>query len=234
MSITVSRKLVGGLLAVVAGSLFLGGWALGVLTAQPRSALTVKTAPSSPPSHAAGTSTASNPFVVGTSFPFTTSQVETLTGHVTHLALGSRATIVMAMASWCLFCGYEDKYVLPVLARTPGVVVDIVDVSPQGGIADPGPATPPFHGHDGAGGPLTVAGMRTTMQHYVQTYGLAKTAIHVYVAPTATQQAWHVSAFPSLAFLNARGTVVVAPPGALTIAQGRTALDEALSGSSAS
>lgn len=234
MSITISRKLVGGLLAVVAGSLFLGGWAVGVLTAQSRSALAVKTAPSSPPPHAAGTSTIPNPFVVGTSFPFTTSPVETLTGHVTHLAQGSRATIVMAMASWCLFCGYDDRYVLPALAKTPGVVVDIVDVSPQGGIADPGPETPPFHGHDGVGGPLTVSGMITTMRQYVHAYGLQGATIHVYVAPPTTQHAWHVAAFPSLAFINAQGTVVVTPPGAVSLPQGRTALAEVLGNSPSS
>nr|WP_172684491.1 hypothetical protein [Sulfobacillus thermotolerans] len=135
----------------------------------------------------------------------------------------------MAMASWCLFCGYDDKWVLPILAKTPGVTVDIVDVSPQGGIADAGPQSPAFSGHDGQGGPLTVTGMETTMQHYVTAFGtLSAPNIHVYVAPQTTQSAWHIQSFPTLAFIGPSGKVVVAPNGAQTLSQAQSDLHQAL------
>ncbi|WP_053958333.1 hypothetical protein [Sulfobacillus thermosulfidooxidans] len=227
-SVTISRKLLGGLLMVVAGSLFLGGWGLGVLTTHvPPSRSASGTARSG--SQPSTPSPVSNPFVAGTMFPFQQTTVDTLSGHPTHLAQGTKATVVMAMASWCLFCGYEDKWVWPTIAKTHGVVIDVVDVSPQGGIANPGPVSPPFHGADGVGGALSVSGMEATMRQYVHTYGLlGSPAIHVYVAPTAVQQAWHVAAFPSIAFVSASGTVTVAPPGAITLPQARTALAETM------
>lgn len=175
-----------------------------------------------------GGAAAAGPFAVGSLAPFTTS-VYTLTGHPTTLARGTQGTVVMAMASWCLFCGYDDKWVLPVLAKTPGVTVDIVDVSPQGGIADPGPQSPAFSGHDGQGVPLTVAGMETTMQQYVKTFGtLTAPNIHVYVAPQTTQSSWHIQSFPTLAFIGPSGKVVVAPNGAQTLSQAQSDLQQAL------
>lgn len=134
----------------------------------------------------------------------------------------------MGMASWCLYCGYEDRWVLPALARTPGVTVDIVDVSPQGGIADPGPESPPFHGHDGHGGPLTAQGMEQTMRQYVRAYHLTGAAIHVYVAPAATQKTWAVQSFPALAFVNWQGVVAVSSAGAQALPQARTDLAQTL------
>ena len=168
------------------------------------------------------------PFSPGSATMFST-VVESLSGHATALARGPKATVVMAMASWCRYCGYEDKWVLPQLAKTPGVAIDVVDVSPQGGIADPGPQNPPFSGHDGQGGPLTVAGMETTMQYYVTTFGtLSASNIHVYVAPQTTQSAWNIQSFPTLAFLGANGTVAVAPNGAQTLSQAQADLQQTL------
>lgn len=185
------------------------------------------TTPSPSPSATAGSGT-SSPFKAGAAFPFHTA-VDTLHGQPTTLARGSRGTVVLAMASWCLFCAYEDKYVMPALAKTPGVAVDVVDVSPQGGIGDPGPQNPAFSGHDGSGGPLTVAGMEATMRQYVQTFGtLSAPNIHVYVAPTATQSAWNIQAYPTLAFLSANGRVAVAPGGAQTLSQAESDLRQAI------
>jgi hypothetical protein len=152
----------------------------------------------------------------------------TLTGQPATLARGSKGTIIMAMASWCLYCGYEDKWVLPHLAQQPGVAIDIVDVSPQGGIADPGPQSPPFSGHDGVGSPESVSQMETTMQQYVKTFGTLS-RIHVYIAPTSVQNAWHISSFPTLGFVNANGRFTDTPPGALTLSQAQQALQSDLS-----
>ena len=212
-----------------------GGFTLGVLaghgfspaaTPVPVAAGTTGTTPAT----TGGTTTPTSPFTVGATMHFKT-PVYTLTGQQTTLVQGSKGTVIMAMASWCLYCGYEDKWVLPVLAKTPGVVIDIVDVSPQGGIANPGPQSPAFSGHDGQGGPLTVAGMESTMQQYKKTFGtLNASNIHVYVAPQATQSAWNIQSFPTLAFVGPTGKVVVAPGGAQTISQAQSDLQQALGG----
>ncbi len=181
----------------------------------------------------AGTATATasaTPWTVGHVAPWS-ANLTTLTGQSTHLARGAHGTIVMAMASWCLFCGYEDRWVWPKLAQAhPHWAIDIVDVSPQGGIADPGPQNPPFHGHDGVGGALTVSGMQTTMRQYVSTYGLHAPNIHVYVAPTATQSAWAVQSFPDIFVINAAGQVVHQSPGAITASGGPALLATATAG----
>jgi len=182
----------------------------------PAPAATPPTAPTAP----GGPSP--SPWTIGQPAPWSAA-VNTLTGHPTHLARGPQGTIVMAMASWCLFCGYEDKWVWPAFAKAhPQWAIDIVDVSPEGGIADPGPQNPPFHGQDGVGGPLSVAGMQSVMQHYVHTYGLQAPNIHVYVAPLATQSAWHIASFPTIYAMNAHGIVQQTTPGAVTLAQADT------------
>jgi hypothetical protein len=121
------------------------------------------------------------------------------------------------MTSWCLYCGYDDAYVIPQLVKSlPNVTLDIVDISPQGGIADHGPKNPPFSGHDGTGSPITTAGMEKVMTQYAQTYHIPA-SVHVYVATSATRTAWAVTAYPTWVFANALGTVTKVDPGAMTI-----------------
>ena len=230
-TLTLSKALSTGLAIAAAVGFLSGGFSLGVLAANGFTHATTAgsalgtTTPSTTPA-TGGTSTGA--FAVGNTH-LLSSSVTTLQGQATTLAQGSKGTVVVAMASWCLFCGYEDKWVLPQLAKTPGVAIDVVDVSPQGGIADPGPQNPPFSGHDGQGGPLTVAGMETTMQYYVTTFGtLSASNIHVYVAPQTTQSAWNIQSFPTLAFLGANGTVAVAPNGAQTLSQAQADLQQTL------
>ena len=162
-------------------------------------------------------STTTSAFTAGQAAPWSTA-LETLKGQPAHLVRGTKGTLVVEMASWCLFCGYTDKYIVPLIAAMPGVAVDVVDVSPQGGIANPGPQSPPFSGHDGQGSAINTAQMATTMQQYVSTYGTL-TAAHVFVAPSATRSAWNIQSFPTLDWINASGKVVSSTPGALTIAQ---------------
>lgn len=215
-------------LGFVGGGFALGIWA-GLSTHSTAATATATTSAATPSRPSASGTTSGDPFAVGQAAPFSAT-VLTLHNHPTHLARGSRGTVIMAMASWCLYCGYEDKWVLPMLAKTPGVAVDIIDVSPQGGIADPGPQSPPFSGHDGVGGPLSVPQMETTMQQYVKTFGtLSAPNIHVYVATAAVQSAWHVNSFPTLGFVNAQGRFTNAPPGALTLSQAQQTLKQALS-----
>lgn len=235
LTLPVPKNLAIGFMIAASIGFLSGGFTLGVLaghgmrsTVASKTTGTSDTTGTSGTSGNSGTSGTHGPFVVGTAVSFKT-PVDTLSGHRTVLARGSKATIIMAMASWCLYCGYEDKWVLPVLAKTPGVTVDIVDVSPQGGVADPGPKSPPFSGHDGRGGALTLAGMESTMQQYVKTYGtLSSSNIHVYVAPRATQSAWNIQGFPTLAFVGSSGKVAVAPPGAQTFSQAQADLHQAL------
>ncbi len=215
------------LVALITGCVFLFGAGglvtASFLTATPAPA-TVSATSASPPAVLPP-----SPFRLHTAFPWNT-PVRSLTNHPATLARGSRATVVMAMASWCLYCGYEDKWVLPVLAKTPGVVIDVVDVSPHGGIANPGPQSPPFSGHDGTGGPLTTSGMAHTMQQYVHTFGtLNAPNVHVYVAPSTTRRIWAIQQFPTLAFIGSSGQVTVLPAGAQTLPQAQADLTQTLS-----
>lgn len=209
------------LLAGALGGMALGGFGLGVLTAAHAPA----DAPSGGPGAARAGSPPASPFAVGAALP-QGRVLDALDGKPAALALGRKATVVMGMASWCLFCGYEDRWVLPALAREPGVAADVVDLSPQGGIADPGPQSPPFHGQDGTGGPLDTRGMLATMRHYVARYR-GMPGVHVYVAPAAVRSAWPVQGFPTLAFADRRGTVTQVVPGGLTLPQATAALQQA-------
>jgi len=232
VGLTLSKPLATGLAIAAAFGFIGGGFALGVVAMSSGGSVTTaaKTIVTSKPSTLPPTATTTpvGPFVDGQAFNFKT-PVESLSGKTTTLAQGAKGTVIITMASWCLYCAYEDKWVMPVLAQTPGVVVDIVDVSPQGGIGDPGPQSPVFSGHDGTGGSLTVAQMETTMAAYKKTFGTLNAAnIHVYVAPTATQTAWNVQSFPTMGFMNAQGKVVVAPGGALTLSQAQADLKQAV------
>ena len=159
-------------------------------------------------------------------FPWTTT-VRTDTNRPVALARGKRLTIVMAMASWCHFCGYEDRWVWPTIIHTPGVAIDLVDVSSAGGVANPGPKTPPFSGTDGSGQPTNVRGMEAAMRHYVLAYHLPP-SIHVYIAPTSVQRGWHVDAFPTIWFVEPTGRVQSLRQGAWTLPQAETAVHQAL------
>ncbi|WP_053958144.1 hypothetical protein [Sulfobacillus thermosulfidooxidans] len=213
------RWLLGGVGAAIVGwmgiGFTVGAWLAPTsrVTAASSTSTFHPTTPSATPPSSAG------PWTIGQTAPWS-APLTTLSGHATHLARGSHGTIVMAMASWCLFCGYEDRWVWPQMAREhPHWAIDIVDVSPQGGIADPGPQNPPFHGHDGVGGPLTVAQMQATMRQYVSTYPLQAANIHVYVAPSPTQSAWHIGSFPTIYAINRQGIVQQTTPGAVTLTQ---------------
>ena len=137
------------------------------------------------------------------------------TGSLTHLKRGSRLTVVMLMASWCLYCAYDDKYVWPTIIHTPGLQLDIIDVSPYSGIGNPGPESPAFTGHDNPGPKVGVAGMRTTMSAYVRQFGLQYSNVNVYVDPTGMQY-WSVQDFPTVLFVNQKGQLVERVNGALT------------------
>ena len=144
--------------------------------------------------------------------------VETLDGRPAALALGRRATVVVLMATWCRYCGYEDRWVVPGLVGQPGVAVDLVNVSPYGGIASPGPKTPPFSGQDHIGKKVTVAGMRSWMARYAAQYDLPP-SVHLYVAPTSTQARWNVASYPTIVLLNGSGTIRNVVAGAFTSAE---------------
>lgn len=229
-TVTLSKP-VFAILATVAGLGVLGGtFALGLSTgsSSAASAIAGPVPPGTTTTTTTSAATPTGPFVAGQTMNFKTA-VDTLQGQRTTLARGSKGTVIMAMASWCLYCAYEDKYVMPALAKMPGVVIDVVDVSPQGGIGAPGPATPAFSGHDGTGGALSVAGMESTMRQYVTTFGtLSAPNVHVYVAPSVTQTAWNIQSFPTLAFVGANGQVTVAPTGAQTLSQAQSDLQQAL------
>ena len=178
----------------------------------------------------AGAPSTVGPFTLGQSAPWS-SAVLTTSGQPTQLARGSKATVILGGATWCLFTGYVDRWVMPALAKTPGVVVDIVDLSPQGGIADPGPENPPFTGHDGTGGTISVTQMGQVLQQYGQQYGLLNDPnIHLYVATAKTQAAWGITSFPGWAVVGSNGKVDTVEPGALTVPQAQGVLQHDLGG----
>jgi len=141
----------GGALALTLGTF--GGYLVGhgaLATAAPATSTTPSGGSTTPSGTATAAGASAATFTLNHSAPWST-PLDTLTGQSGYLVRGTKGTLVVEMASWCLYCGYTDKYIVPVIARMPGVVVDVVDVSTQGGIADPGPASPPFSAHDGRG-----------------------------------------------------------------------------------
>ena len=141
---------------------------------------------------------------------------------------GSRLTAVMLMASWCLYCAYEDKWVWPtILQTTPGLQLNIVDVSDESGIGVPGSRQPAFTGHDSVGPVVKVAGMELTMRQYIQHFNFHYPNAHVFVAPNGGEY-WKLSAFPTILFFNRQGRLVQRINGAPTEAQLRSVVHQLL------
>ncbi|PSR20127.1 MAG: hypothetical protein C7B45_16390 [Sulfobacillus acidophilus] len=162
----------------------------------------------------------------GAAFNWNTT-VRTLNDHSTTLARGSKGTIVELMASWCLFCGYTDKYALPTISKTPGVAVDVIDVYPATGIANPGPENPPFSGKDGRVVTADTAQMATTMQQYKKDYG-GMPGMNLYVAPSATRALWKPRSIPILIWINKAGIVTKVSVGGLLPNQAQSLMQSAL------
>lgn len=146
------------------------------------------------------------------------------TGKLSHLSRGSHVTVVMLMASWCLYCAYDDRYVWPTILHTKGLTLDIIDVSPYSGIGDPGPKSPAFSGHDNQGYSVGEAGMRTTMKSYVKKFDLTEPNVHVYVDPKGITY-FNVQYFPTVLFLNQQGHLSERVNGALTTSSVKSVLN---------
>lgn len=142
-----------------------------------------------------------------------------------HLARGSQVTVVMLMASWCLYCAYEDKYVWPTILHTKGLALDIVDVSTYSGIGDPGPKEPAFTGQDHPGPLVGAAGMNQTMEKYVKQFGLKASNIHVYVDPQGLRY-WSVTNFPTILLLNRHGQLITRIQGALPLNRAQSVVQQ--------
>ena len=170
----------------------------------------------------AGSSPQSSPpasTVKATLFPPSYRVTALTSGQQVAVVRGPRLTVIMLMASWCLYCAYEDKYVWPQVIRSiPGVEVNIVDVSRNGGIGDPGPQSPAFSGHDNVGPHISVAGMRQTMLTYQKQFDLHAPNLHIFVDPTGLTY-WHMTTYPTFLFVNGTGHIVDRVNGALTRSQ---------------
>ena len=157
-------------------------------------------------------------------FPRNYRVISLTSGKTVPVIRGRHLTVVMLMASWCLYCAYEDKYVWPQVARSvPGMAIDIIDVSTNGGIGNPGPKSPAFTGSDNPGAHISVTGMRQTMLIYAKQFHLNDPNIHVFVDPTGISY-WHVTVFPTFLFLNAKGQIVKRLNTAVTISQMQSVL----------
>lgn len=213
-----------GMAAVLSGVL------IGAYIVNP--ATTSSTAPAksagTSPSPTSGSTTGGNPpalFTVGKAIP--SGQFYGLNGKPAQIVYGKKATFVIAMATWCLYCGYTDKYEASTLANNPNVAVDIIDVAAQGGIADPGPESPAFSGHDGTGGALNSQGMEAELTKYAKTYGLYGIHnIHFLVANASTRAKWNVQTYPTEGYIGANHLVYSAPEGALTTSQFATLITD--------
>lgn len=151
-------------------------------------------------------------WVVGNGVP--RGGVVNLHGRPVALARGKSGTVVILMATWCLYCAYLDRYDVPVLARTPGLVIDIVDTDVGGGIAQAGPISPAFGGLDHVGLPETMSQEQRTMATYAHRFGLnAIRNAHLYVATPAAQHVWAPGKFPTLIAVDPAGEVVDVHPG---------------------
>ncbi|MCY0878572.1 MAG: hypothetical protein OWU84_06510 [Firmicutes bacterium] len=145
-----------------------------------------------------------------------------------YLARGKRVTVVMLMASWCLYCAYVDKWVWPTVLKTPGLTLDLVDVSNHSGIGDPGPESPPFSGHDNVGPVVGARGMASTMRQYVKQFGLTAANVHAYVDPSGLSY-WHVEYFPTILIVDSQGHLFKRINGAIDQSEARALIREALS-----
>lgn len=143
------------------------------------------------------------------------------------LIRGKRATIVVLMASWCKFCAYDDKYVWPVLAKTPGVTVNIIDVAPEAGIGNPGPFSPPFSGTDHIGNPVNRQGMIAVMREYQAEFHLTQPNVAIYVDRQGLSR-WPIKYFPTVIFINRQGTISKISNGGLQLSQAQGLLQETL------
>ena len=143
------------------------------------------------------------------------------------LRRGKRATIVVMMASWCKFCAYDDKYVWPVLMKTSGVTVDIIDVAPNAGIGNPGPVSPPFSGADHIGKPINRAGMIAVMREYRVDFHLTQPNVAIYVDREGLAR-WPITYFPTIVFINRQGVISKISNGALQLSQAQELLQETL------
>lgn len=160
----------------------------------------------------------SGAFQVGKAVP--SGALLALSGRQGALRLGRRATVVVFIATWCKYCAYMDKWIVPQISKLHGIQVDVVDISSEGGIADPGPRTPVFSGSDAQKEPLlSLRGMESDLRTYVADYRLNGSDASFFVAPSSTQTKWRISALPTVVVLNTHGTVSVAHPGAMTIGQ---------------
>ncbi len=137
------------------------------------------------------------------------------------LQKGSQGSVILTMAPWCRFCGYEDRWVLPHIAQAyPSVAIDVVDVSYMGGIASPGPEYPPFHGADGQKTKTLPEGkVLSIMRQYIRQLHLSQTALNFYVVAPHQTVAEATSIVPQWYVFNSQGVLVAHYRGALTLQQ---------------
>ncbi len=94
-----------------------------------------------------------------------------LHGRPVALARGKSGTVVIFLATWSLYGAYLDRYSKPVLARTPGMVMDMIDTDVGSGIAHARSLSPAFGGLD-QGLPGTTSQEERTMTAYAHRFGL--------------------------------------------------------------
>lgn len=179
------------------------------------------------PSKGSGSSAIHEPALPKNGFTWKYQAYALKSGKPSYLAHGSHVTVVMLMASWCLYCAYVDKYVWPTILNNPGLHLDIVDVSDYNGIGNPGPEQPAFSGKDHVGHKVGVTGMRSVMSQYIKRFHLNRTNVSVFVDPTGISY-WSVQYFPTILILNSHGQLVERISGGVTLPKAQTILQSVL------
>lgn len=144
-------------------------------------------------------------------------------GQKTSLAVGTKGTVIIYMATWCKFCAYTDRYDVPAIDKKPGMVVDIVDVSTKNGIATPGPLNPPFTGQDGkiTASNLSTSAMVADMKAYIKAFHLSSypATVHEYVGSSIMISTMKNASYPTIATINGNQKLTKqVHPGGLTVA----------------
>lgn len=119
-------------------------------------------------------------------------------------------TVILAMAPWCRYCAWEDRWVEPGLARylgRKGIRLVIVDGSAKLGVATAGPIGQPGGGQDGVGPALTPSdpGYQTAVEASLAGYR-HRYGVIVWANPAAHLKArWRLAEYPTFLFVNPDG-----------------------------
>ena len=158
-------------------------------------------------------------YAIQLSTPPVTVPLVATNGQKVHVQLSGKPTVVVFFATWCPYCAYDAKWVMPAFTRKvrqAGGQVIGVQSSLQLGIGVPGPFGNPYGGKDGSHFQPppgkeqsdSLAELKRYVQVFHVTYPL------YYDPGLAWSTRMGVQSFPSFAFYDASGKFVAGLGGA--------------------